>query len=227
MSHFRLRRVLPVPPADPPAPDAAPLSALLPPDLLRDLALARDSAAPPPPPAASPRCMRVPRALGPAAAAPAPAAPPPADPPAPAAAPFAWFEVRVAGAVLYAVSIYDCRPAPGAGAVVRHGPFLRYGEIARQLRPDECASASFQLVAFDADGALGAFLRAQTRAAAALCGAFIARDALACRLLHAEIVSYRTRALLRLRVTDAGCPGIESLVQRLIAVFCMAVEVYA
>jgi hypothetical protein len=128
--------------------------------------------------------------------------------------------------ILCAVSIYEYHAGSSPGVVVRHGPFLRYGEIVRQLRQEDCAGASYQLVMFDSDGALGDFLRAQTRAVAVLCDAFIASDALACRVLHIEIVSHRTRALIRIRLTDAACPGIENLTQKLISVFCMAVELY-
>jgi hypothetical protein len=110
--------------------------------------------------------------------------------------------------------------------VIRHGHFLRYGQILRQLKQDECPSSSFQLMLFDSDGLLGDFLRTQTQAITILAESFISHDNLECRLIDVEIVSCRARALIRIRLTNPNCLNIENLIQKIISVFCMAVEVY-
>jgi hypothetical protein len=227
MAQFRLRRIVSVLPTESELTKPALLSEVLPPDLIADLNLPNECPFLEGPSSEVVQCVLIPRQIEPpnCLAAPVPVSIP--SPPAPLFTALACFEVRLRTATVCAVSIYECRSGASAGAVVRQGPFLRYGEILRQIPQNECAGVSFQLAMFDSDGALGEFLRSQTRAAERFCAAFIERDCLSIRIVDIEIVSFRARALLRIRVTDVNCPNIDNFVQKLISVFFMAVEIYS
>jgi hypothetical protein len=146
--------------------------------------------------------------------------------PPPAATSLTCFEVRLASVTVFAVSIYEYQPRSSPGVVVRQGPFLRYGTIVRQLARDDCPTSSYQIVVFDSDGALGRFIDRQVQVALLFCTKFMHREGIQSQIADLEIVSYRARGLLRIRLAGPAAPRIENLVQQLISVFCMAVEIY-
>jgi hypothetical protein len=127
---------------------------------------------------------------------------------------------------VFAVSIYEYQHCSSPGAIVRQGPFLRYGTIVRQLAGDEFPTSSYQIVMFDCDGALGRFLDRQAQIALLFCRKFMQRDGMESQIADVEIVSYRARGLLRVRVPGMAAPAIENLAQQLISVFGMAIEIY-
>jgi len=224
MSHFRLKQIVPVlPSGSPDESDQVSLSALLLPDLLESLDVDPDAPLPPVAPCEDPfRCFRVAREV-PASAETSISR---IESPSQATTTLTCFEVKLATLTVFAVSIYEYQRGSSPGVVVRQGPFLRYGEIIRQLEQDDCPTSSYQIVMFDFDGSLGRFLDKQTQIATLFYEKFAAIAGLDCPMLDLEIVSYRARGLLRIKVANSGIPGIETLIQQLISAFCMAVEIY-
>jgi hypothetical protein len=216
MAHFRVKQIVPVLPRAS-RPSSSALSSLLPPDLLAELCLSPESPSPGPD---AVQCLRVPRSVF------VPVCTSVFESSPPAAASLTCFEVRLASVSVFAVSIYESQRRSSPGVIVRQGPFLRYGTIVRQLARDECPTSSYQIVVFDSEGTLGRFLDRQARIARIFCGKFMLRERIETQIADLEIVSYRARGLLRIRLAGPAAPHIENLVQQLISVFCMPVEIY-
>jgi hypothetical protein len=111
------------------------------------------------------------------------------------------------------------------GVVVRDGPFLRYGEIIG-LATEECIESYYEIVMFDENGLLRDFLEKETRLISMFAEAMKIRFEYDFKISDIEIVSCRSRALLRIRVDLIDSKWYESLVSWLITAFQYAVEIY-
>ena len=135
------------------------------------------------------------------------------------------FEVVLSNRVnIFAFSIYEYHGKFPCGVVVRDGPFLRYGRILRIANQEECPNSSVQIAMFDYDDSLGKYLTELKGLVNCMLQKFTYGTDI---VVHDfEIVSYRARALLRIRVDKQVVNQIDWLVERLIFIFCMAIEVY-
>ena len=136
----------------------------------------------------------------------------------------ACFEVALSGNTVTAFSIYEFRGSEPCGVVVRDGSFLRYGRITRVLGPEEGANSAFQIVMFDTDGALGRHITRLTNLATTICTVFCDGTGLVVRDI--EVVSFRARSLLRVKVAELADGDVDRLTERLISTFAMAVEIF-
>ena len=134
------------------------------------------------------------------------------------------FEVVLTNeATVFAFSIYEHR-GQSCGVVVRDGVFLRYGKIIRVADQEECANSSYQIVMFDYDGSLGKYLINLKQTVKFIVDKFTYGTNVVVR--DVEVVSFRARALLRLRVDKELVNQIDWLIERLISIFSIAVEIY-
>lgn len=137
----------------------------------------------------------------------------------------ACFEVTLSdGNTVAAFSIYEFHGSDACGVVVRDGQFLRYGKITRQIGQEESANSPYQIVMFDNDGSLGRHIKELSEVVSAMMPVFVYGTGLA--VCETEIVSFRARSLLRVRVTGYATGNVETLTERLISTFAMAVEIY-
>jgi hypothetical protein len=113
------------------------------------------------------------------------------------------------------------------GVVLRDGPYLRFGRIMETLRGAPAVTpSSLQIVSCDRDFMLSEYLNFQAELAANLVKTFIAKAACSAVFISLEPVSFRSRTLFRLKVSDASAPHLDEVVRYLIQAFSVAVEVF-
>lgn len=143
---------------------------------------------------------------------------------------------NLAGFNCFVVELSDCTVIAFAadfinaktsdGVIVRDGAYLRLGRIISKATPDQITDTALQIVQMDVDGSVGDFIRSQTQIAAALMPSFMAQAHCTCEFISVETVSYQSRSLIRVKVTNADDPLLVHVVQKLLAVFGAPAEVY-
>ena len=126
---------------------------------------------------------------------------------------------------LFAFSIYVKQCPPDCGVVVQDGRYLRYGKIIRQIQQSECKAAC-QIIMFDENNTLGDYLHQQSNAALLLSNSFLNSKNFDLKISEIEMVSFSSRSLFRIRVTDSKNPYWDNLIRFLISIFAIAIEIY-
>jgi hypothetical protein len=115
---------------------------------------------------------------------------------------------------------------PGDRVLVRDGFYLRFGHIIEKAQHSlEFNRSSLQLIAWDRDYSLAEYVTIQTDLAYKLVPLFLNRAGCPSKLIHAETVSYESRGLLRLKLSNPRGAHINEAVRLIIQLFCVAVEV--
>ncbi|OHT11440.1 hypothetical protein TRFO_19071 [Tritrichomonas foetus] len=135
------------------------------------------------------------------------------------------FEVKLANCTVLAFSIYEHQENFGCGVVVRDGACLRYGRILKPIPPEESRVSAYQIIEFDKNNLLGEYVTQQTEISKALINTFMKSKKTAAELKEIEIVSYGSRATLRICITNSNEAFNEALARFVISAFAIAVEI--
>lgn len=112
------------------------------------------------------------------------------------------------------------------GVIVSDPPFLRYGHVIREMNSDDCREDALPIVGVDPDSELCDYLEGQDRIASAVLPTFARASGCHMKILSIETVSYQSRALLRIRLSNTADPGIDKFLRKVFSLFSTAVEIY-
>lgn len=113
--------------------------------------------------------------------------------------------------------------------VLDDGLILRYGKIIKSIFPPskEIENNSLRIISFDESGILDDYLSAQKQLAMILIPKLIRRYNIQTELLDVETVSYQSRALLKVKLSNTKDNNINLLTKNIIDLFYIAVEIYS
>lgn len=135
------------------------------------------------------------------------------------------FEVELSTSHIIAFSIYEHEEKMNCGVVVRDGPYLRYGKIIRQISQEECRISAYQIIEFDTNNKLGDYIKRLTELVTLFTKSFIRSKMADVQLKEIEIVSYASRATVKISILNSDQMFEESLTRFLISIFDIAVEI--
>ena len=143
--------------------------------------------------------------------------------------PNTWFSVELSDRIIKAFAPPHMHIPECEGVVILDGLVLRYGKILKPIYApsNETDNYAFRIVSFDENGMLDDYLSAQKQLAMILIPKLIKKHDIQTELLDVETVSYQSRALLRIKVSNAKAKNIETLTKNIIDLFYIAVEIYS
>lgn len=137
-----------------------------------------------------------------------------------------WFSVQLKDKTVNAfvrpnLPILECE-----GVVVIDGLFLRYGKIIKRIFPSSSniSTSSYQIISFDENSILEEYLTSQNRLAMILIPKLIQKLQIQTKLLDVETVSFETRSLIRIKLSNLNIPNLDSFTRHIINLFYTAVE---
>lgn len=136
------------------------------------------------------------------------------------------FEVQLQNKKLFAFSIYVQQCKHNCGVVIQDGKYLRYGKIIREIQQNECTSSTSQIILFDENNILGYYIEKQSMAIKLLSNSFIRERNTKLVINDIEMVSYSSRALIRINVNESENPEWNELIKFLISIFSIAIEIH-
>lgn len=136
------------------------------------------------------------------------------------------FQVQMNNSIVNAFSIYESHDRVGNDVVVRDGSFLRCGQIIKPISQRDCGNSTHQIITFNLDENFKEYLTIQTSIAKSLTQSFIDYYDFPTKLLDIEMVSYKSRALLRIHLTCTSFNDVNILLNHIISVFSIPVELY-
>lgn len=115
------------------------------------------------------------------------------------------------------------------GVIVLDGLILRYGKIIKHIfpPPDNIENDALRIISFDESGILDEYLSVQKQLAMILISKLIKHNNIETELIDVETVSYQSRALLKVKVSNANVNNIDALTKNIIDLFYMAVEIFS
>lgn len=144
-------------------------------------------------------------------------------------APNIWFSVELSDRTVKAfvsshIFVDNCE-----GVIVLDGLILRYGKIIKRIYPtaSEVNNYSLRIISFDESGMLYDYLSAQKQLAMILVPKLIKKNNIQTDLIDIETASYQSRALLRVKVSDAHANHMDILTKSLVDLFYIAVEIFS
>jgi hypothetical protein len=152
---------------------------------------------------------------------------PAATPPAPLQI-VSCFLVELSDQIVHAFSTFPIPvPTRNAGVILQDGIYHRLGRISEEIRGTPTITpTSLQIVGRDKDAILSDYLNLQTELAGNLAKSFLVRARCPAQFVSIEPVSFRSRTLFRLKVSDADAPNLEEVARLLIQAFSVGVEIY-
>lgn len=140
-----------------------------------------------------------------------------------------WFSVELSDKTVKAFLPPHIPIANCDGVIVLDGLILRYGKLLKRIYPtsNEISNYSLRIVSFDENGILDDYLSAQKQLAMILIPKLIKKNNIQTNLLDVETVSYQSRALLRVKVSNLNANHIDILTKSIIDLFYVAVEIFS
>lgn len=140
--------------------------------------------------------------------------------------PVSAFEVELPDKIVKAFTVYEYNNKYSGGVIITDGEFLRYGQIIKLIPISDLGNSNHEILHIDLDSMFGDFIMAQSQIAKALSKTFVQKYHIQAEILDVETVSFKNRALMRIKVTDSNAQNISFLIRDLIGVFSSSIEIY-
>jgi hypothetical protein len=137
-----------------------------------------------------------------------------------------WYNVAINDTQVRAYATIQLPGKPNDGVLVRENGYTRFGRIVEAIQVSSDTDRNFpQIISLDRDYLIADHVRGQSELAQRMVSLFLKEVNCPAVLIGIESISFRSRGLLRLAVSDPEAPGIEEAVSLTIQMFAVAVEV--